>query len=182
MEYETFLVDRFQTVQALRASGGDARALDSERCCVRGLENFQNPVLNDLINAKRKFHHSTILIEQIRQSMFGLYDPERFRLVVGAQSEFALRRAQQLAALDQKEVHGVVHKRMSSCLESTCESSTTPSLQSRKSILVFNAVPNSNPLPVMSEQILSAQQLNARRLIEIYSRPGHNPFRLSVGR
>ena len=78
---------------------------DSDSHCIRGLEPFQDDYTNEHFQSKKKLHHSTIKIEQTRQALLGIKDPERFRELVAPQSEIALRRAQELAAQDQKEIY-----------------------------------------------------------------------------
>lgn len=180
-EYEDFLFDRLRTVQCLRASGGDEKKLNSDFYCVRGLEPFQTTDAHDELNSKRRFHQSTILIEQTRQTMLGVYDPERFRLMVGPQSEMALRRAQELAALDEHEVYGRVCRRRSLLTLSTPKTTIGD-------VYKASASPSSVPtkdeqlsLP-LAERIQKLQEWNARRLIEIYSQPGNNPFRFPIRR
>ena len=72
---------------------------------MRGLEPFQNRTTHEDMHSKRKIHKSTIIIEQVRQAMLGIKDPERFRFLVAPQSDLALRRAQELAAMDEFEVY-----------------------------------------------------------------------------
>ena len=134
----------------LRASGGDDSVLDPKRDCVRGLEPFQTAFMHQEMQSKREFHQVTIILEQVRQSRLGIRDPERFRLLVAPQSEFALRRAQELAALDEHEVYGRVCRRPS--LMMPLKTTTT----------------NVNASFSLSDRILQLQQWNARRLMEIY--------------
>jgi hypothetical protein len=85
--------------------------------CMRGLEPFQNRSTHEDMHSKRKIHKSTIIIEQVRQAMLGIKDPERFRFLVAPQSDMALYRAQELAAMDEKEVYprkSANHQRRSS--------------------------------------------------------------------
>jgi hypothetical protein len=73
--------------------------------CVRGLEPFQNRSTHQDMHSKRRLHKSTIITEQVRQAMLGIKDPERFRFLVAPQSNMALHRAQELAAMDEEEVY-----------------------------------------------------------------------------
>lgn len=176
-DYENFLVDRLRTIELLRASGGDERALNKKDYCVRGLEPFQTPFVHEELQTHRKFHQSTILLEQVRQSVYGLRNPELFRAMVGPQSEIAFRRARELAAMDEHEVYGSVCRRGS--LLSTMKAvkgeinSTYPNFD-------FNTSA-SEPMS-LAERIRQLQESNARRLIEIYSKPGCNPFRFAIRR
>jgi hypothetical protein len=173
-EYDQFLSDRLRTVKFLRASGGNESALDPEIYCVRGLEPFQTADVHQELHSKRQFHQSSILIEQVRQSLLGIRDLERFRILVSTQSEMALRRAQELAALDEHDVYKRVCRRNSllaapsSFQKSTCSSSSD------------------SPLSLsLSQRIRRLQEWNARRLMEIYSQPasGNNgPFRFNIRR
>lgn len=167
-EYDEFLVDRIRTVQCLRASGGDEKVLDPQFYCVRGLEPFQTEDVHEELHSNRRFHHSTILVEQVRQSLLGLRDPDRFRFLVAPHSEMALRRAQQLAALDEHEVYGKVCRRQSLMASSppTAKTSSTDDPMSLS----------------LNLRIRRLQEWNARRLMEIYSQPGKSPFRFNIRR
>ena len=169
------MLDRLRTIELLRASGGDERALNKKDYSVRGLEPFQTPLVHEELHTNRKFHQSTILLEQVRQSVYGLRNPERFRVMVGPQSELASRRAQELAAIDEHDVYGSVCRRGS--LLSTMKAvkgeinSTFPNFDSSTSESMS-----------LAERIRQLQENNARRLIEIYSQPGCNPFRFPIRR
>jgi hypothetical protein len=80
-------------------------ALDPEHFCFRGLEPFQTEEIRKLVSSSRKFHRSMIFEEQLNQQMFGIHDPQRFRALVADQSETALRRAQEQAAMDERELY-----------------------------------------------------------------------------
>ena len=71
-DYEEFLVDRVRTVQCLRAVGGNDKALDSNLYCIRGLEPFHSTEIHEEFHSKRHFHQSTIIVEQVRQSMLDI--------------------------------------------------------------------------------------------------------------
>ena len=73
--------------------------------CIRGLEIFQEKNSNEHFQSKKKLYHSTIHMEQMRQAMLGINDPERFRALVASQSDLALHRAQELAAQDAREAY-----------------------------------------------------------------------------
>lgn len=78
---------------------------DSNSCdhCIRGLELFHEETSNEHFKSKKKLYHTTIQIEQMRQAMLGIKNPERFRELVASQSDLALLRAQELAAQDARE-------------------------------------------------------------------------------
>lgn len=73
--------------------------------CIRGLELFQDESTNEHFMSKKKLYHSTIQMEQMRQAMLGIKDPERFRALATPQSDLALHRARELAAQDEREVY-----------------------------------------------------------------------------
>jgi hypothetical protein len=79
--------------------------LDPEHFCFRGLEPFQTEEIRKLVSSSRKFHQSIIFEEQLNQQLFGIHDPQRFRALVADQSETALRRVQEQAAMDEREVY-----------------------------------------------------------------------------
>jgi len=174
-DYQNFLLDRLQTIELLRASGGDESAFNKNKFCVRGLEPFQSPDIHEELNSNRKFHQSTILIEQVRQSIYGLRNPERFRVMVGPQSEVAARRARELAAVDEHDVYGSVCRRGSLLVTMNVVKGTAnasfPNFDSRESESMS-----------LAERIRELQESNARRLIEIYAQPGYNPFRFPIRR
>eukprot|EP00339_Tiarina_fusa_P006223 CAMPEP_0117024580 /NCGR_PEP_ID=MMETSP0472-20121206/18236_1 /TAXON_ID=693140 ORGANISM="Tiarina fusus, Strain LIS" /NCGR_SAMPLE_ID=MMETSP0472 /ASSEMBLY_ACC=CAM_ASM_000603 /LENGTH=270 /DNA_ID=CAMNT_0004731043 /DNA_START=170 /DNA_END=982 /DNA_ORIENTATION=+ len=165
-EYDEFLVDRVRTVQCLRACGGSDKALDAKFYCIRGLEPFQTADVHEEFNSKRHFHQSTIIIEQVRQSMMKIRDPERFRLLVAPQSEMALRRAQEIAALDEHEVYNRV------CRRGSLIAPMPKTLSSSSDGLTLS----------LSDRVRRLQEWNARRLAEIYSQPGNGTFRFTVRR
>jgi hypothetical protein len=172
-EYEDFLVDRLRTVKCLRASGGDDKALDPEKVCLRGLEPFQNAEKHQEMHDKRQFHSTTILIEQVRQSRLGTQDPERFRLLVVPQSEWALRRAQELAALDEHEVYRKVCRRRSLLSVPTKSTGT----DTDKSTEAMN-----DEVLSLSNRIKRLQEWNAKRLKEIYQQSGSGVSRFQIRR
>lgn len=177
-DYEDFLIDRMRTIECLRNSGGDEKALDKESRCSRGLEPFQSPDVHDKLTSDRSFHRTTILIEQIRQSLYGMKNPEGFRMMVGPQSEIAARRARELAAMDEHDVYGRVRRRGS--LLSSPPSKCRGILQ--KSTLEKDASASDYSSIALAERIRQLQESNARRLMEIYSQPGYNPFRFPIRR
>jgi hypothetical protein len=154
--------------------------LDQESYCARGLEVFETPEGHQQFSSERSFHRSTVLIEQVRQSMYGMRSPERFRMMVGPQSEMAARRARELAAVDEHAVCGRVRTRRGS-LYST-PTSNCPSIQQKA--LTGDGKTNSSDASSLSldERIRQLQESNARRLMEIYSQPGYNPFRFPIRR
>jgi len=168
-EYEDFLVDRLRTVEFLRASGGDDSALNEEFYCLRGLEPFKTSSHHEEMHSKRRFHQSTVILEQVRQSMLGIRDPERFRLLVAPQSEMALRRAQELAALDEHEVYNKV------CRRNSLMTTMVPMYMKSSSV-------DDTPTLSIQERIKRLQEWNARRLMEIYQQPGNGLFRFQTRR
>lgn len=180
-DYEDFLIDRLRTIQHLRASGGNEGDLDTEHYCIRGLEPFQTQDVQQEMHSKRRFHRSTILIEQVRQSMLGIHDPERFLVMVGPQSDISSRRAQELAALDEHEVYGRVCRR-GSLLGNKVPSPTLTS-KPTTSVIPHGKMNSSTENDLtLSQRIQRLQEWNARRLMEIYSQPGNNPFRFPLRR
>jgi hypothetical protein len=139
-------------VRKLRASGGDEGALDANSDSLRGLEPFQTALEHQAMNSKQRFHQTTIILEQMRQSRLGIRDPGRYLMLVAPQSEFALRRAQELAALDEHEVYRKVCRRTSLL---TTGSNLTSSNGAALSLS-------------LSDRIRRLQEWNARRLYEIY--------------
>ena len=103
------MTERIRTVERIRALAGrgDNTTEDEEDddYCMRGLEPFQDDASHDSLHSKRNLHKSTVLMEQCRQFMFGLRDPDRFRLLLQSQSSLAQFRAVQLASIDQYEVY-----------------------------------------------------------------------------
>eukprot|EP00934_Nitzschia_sp_Nitz4_P003350 Nitzschia sp. Nitz4//scaffold387_size12074//10400//11402//NITZ4_009003-RA/size12074-augustus-gene-0.8-mRNA-1//1//CDS//3329549976//3340//frame0 len=181
-EYEDFLLDRLRTVQCLRASGGNEKALNSDYYCLRGLEPFQTVSSTDELHSQRRFHQSTIMIEQIRQTTLGLRDPERFRVMVGPQSEMALRRAQELAALDEHEVYGRVCRRRSLLTAPTTPSTSMEECYKATKQVSAQSPKNDQPAMPLSDRVRKLQEWNAQRLADIYSQPGNKPFRFPVRR
>ncbi|KAL3926042.1 MAG: hypothetical protein SGARI_005741, partial [Bacillariaceae sp.] len=102
----------------------DSQAFDH---CMRGLAPFQNKITHQDMHSKRKLHKSTIITEQVRQAMLGIQDPERFRFLVSPQSNMALARAQELAAMDEEEVYPqrVVLKRKRNSRRSSMSAAVT---------------------------------------------------------
>ena len=145
--------------------------------CVRGLEPFQSPLVHEELNTNRKFHQSTILLEQIRQSLYGLRNPERFRVMVGPQSEIASRRARELAAMDEHDVYGSVCRRGSLLATMKAVKGEMNSTYSN-----VNLTTSASESMSLAERIRQLQENNARRLLEIYSQPGCNSFRFPIRR
>jgi len=132
--------------------------LDPESYCVRGLEPFQTQIAHRELHSNRHLHQSTIIIEQVRQSLLGIRDPERFRFLAGTQSELASRRAQEQAALDEHDIYGRIPRRQS---------------------LAASLPQNSE---VLSQRVRRLQEIHAHRLMEMYSRPGVGRFRFPIRR
>jgi hypothetical protein len=82
--------------------------------CIRGLEPFHDTTTSKQYHSKKKLYHSTVIIEQVRQGMLGIQEPERFRFLVSPQSDLAILRAQELASQDEKEVYPYRHSSSSS--------------------------------------------------------------------
>jgi hypothetical protein len=78
---------------------------NSDHHCMRGLEPFRNSIAHQDMHSKRKLHKSTIIVEQCRQAMLGINDPDRFRFLVAPQSNLALHRAQHQAAMDEEDAY-----------------------------------------------------------------------------
>jgi hypothetical protein len=167
-------MDRLETVKALQggSEGGDDNLPEKNKYSLRGLEIFQSTESKAKYNAIRKVHRSTILIEQQRQALFGMKNPERFRLMVGPQSEQAARRAQRLAVMDAFDVYGRDCSNQSPC---SAGANASGAIQARET-----GSEAWDPTKAQDERILQWQQANARRLIEIYSQPGYNPFRFPM--
>ena len=94
----------------------DNTIMDSSKAyyCIRGLEPFHDTNTSKQYHSKKKLYHSTVIIEQVRQGMLGITEPERFRLLVSPQSDLAILRAQELAVQDEKEVYPYRHSSSSS--------------------------------------------------------------------
>jgi hypothetical protein len=103
-EYKQFHMDLLRTVEYLRASGGNDNQLNPELYCCRGLEPFMTRAKHCEYSFKRKLHRSTIMLEQARQNLLQITDPDCFRRMVASRSEIALSSAQELGALDQYEI------------------------------------------------------------------------------
>ena len=101
--------------------------------------------------------------------MLGIRDTERFRVLVAPQSELALRRAQELAALDEHEVYKRVCRRRS-LIGPASEPSSAKTLG--EPTASFS----------LSDRIRTLQEWNARRLMEIYSQPNNPLFRFNIRR
>ncbi|KAG7369250.1 GTP1/OBG-domain containing protein [Nitzschia inconspicua] len=134
LDYQQFLLDRIDTVERLgderRQQASDASDKGKEKVtsdtdtstsettentddhhhCMRGLEPFRNRIVHQDLYSRRKLHHSTVIVEQIRQAMLGIKDPERFRFLVAPQSNLALHQAQRQAAMDEMEVYPNRHQ------------------------------------------------------------------------
>lgn len=131
-DYQKFLLDRIDTVERLRvdqlgknqSNGKEEEEEDrstnespddlstkttllsnNNHHCMRGLEPFRNRLTHQDMHSKRKLHKSTIIVEQLRQAMLGIKDPERFRFLVAPQSSLALHQAQQQAVMDEVEAY-----------------------------------------------------------------------------
>jgi len=104
--YKDFLLDRLKTIDSYRfMTANNINDDDSSGHCIRGLEIFQDETTIEHFQSKRKLYYSTIKMEQIRQALLGIKDPERFRVLVEPQSDLNLHWAQELAAQDEQEVY-----------------------------------------------------------------------------
>lgn len=155
--------------------------MDKAKYCLRGLEIFQSTELQEAYTSKRRVHQSAILIEQVRQSMYGMKNPERFRLMVGPQSDLAARRARDLASIDEHDVHGRVCRRASLLATYNANLGATSNVGSLDRGNAEGMLMNQPPIS-LDERIRQLQQANARRLMKIYSQPGYNPFRFPLRR
>ena len=166
------------SVEVLRGAEQGDLIIEQEKYTLRGLEVFQSTEARADYTSIRKVHQSTILIEQARQSLYGVKDPERFRLMVGPQSELAARRARDLAIMDEHDVYGNTGRR-ESLLVTSRMSKSAPSVNRTACEVGFGT---ENSTTSLDERIRQLQQANARRLIEIYALPGYNPFRFPLRR
>jgi hypothetical protein len=99
-------MDRLQTIESHQnMTSNNNNNNNKSGHCIRGLEIFQDELTNENFQKKKNLYHSTIKMEQIRQAMLGINDPERFRALVAPQSDLALNRARELAAQDEREVY-----------------------------------------------------------------------------
>lgn len=177
-DYRQFHLDRFRTVECIRASGGDGAQLNPDFYCCRGLEPFMTPLDVSELNSSRRIHKSTIMLEQARQNLLKINDPERYRVMVAPQSEFALRRAQELASFDENEIYPPMEDHFPRSRMSEEQDRASPPTLPRTS---FKDMPlslsNSPPVRTM-------QEYNARRLMEIYSDGGKGKpsFRFPIRR
>lgn len=106
-DYDEFLLDRVRTIECLRGMKRSKDNMDMDNCyyCIRGLEPFHDTNTSKQFHSKKKLYNSTVIIEQVRQGMLGIKEPERFRFLVSPQSDLAILRAQELASQDEKEVY-----------------------------------------------------------------------------
>jgi hypothetical protein len=178
-EYHEFLEDRLRTVKKLRDLEGDmivilGSILDPAVDCLRGLEPFQSAFTHQDMHTKRRFHQTTILLEQLRQAKLGIRDPERFLLLVSAQSEMALMKAQELAAIDQHDVHHTVGRRGSMITNMVVRNHTNYLAGVSSMGVGLNKSHNNNnsnrSIP-LDERIRTLQEMNARKLMQIYQQP-----------
>jgi len=102
--YREFLLDRLHAIKSHRYMAAN-NVSDDDSYCIRGLELFQDETTSEQFQSKKKIYYSTIKMEQMRQGMSGIKDPERFRVLVEAQSDLALHRAHELAAQDMHEAY-----------------------------------------------------------------------------
>jgi hypothetical protein len=103
-DFDDFLRDRVCSIRVWRSMGGNLTKDLCKHYCLRGLEPYQSPSLNAEMHSHRCMHHQTVLKEQKRQLRAGICDPVRIQQQVSHMSEWALRRAQKLAAQDARDV------------------------------------------------------------------------------
>jgi hypothetical protein len=139
---------------------------------------FETPESHDEFYSDRTLHRTTILIEQVRQSMYGMRSPESFQMMVGPQSEIAARRARELAAMDEQAVYGRVRRRGPLLSFPT---STRTSIEHKDESADGKTGPSDDSSSItLAERIRQLQESNARRLMAIYSQPGYNPVRFPI--
>jgi len=144
--YHEFLLDRLQTIEShrfLTANNMNNGNGNYSGHCIRGLELFHKENSNEQFQSKKKLYHSTIHMEQMRQAMLGIKDPERFRELVASQSDLALHRAQELAAQDAREAYSFEGYSRSNDKASKAPSSTSFSVFRDSSKNTWNG---NNPL------------------------------------
>lgn len=104
--YKEFLLDRLQTIDSHRQlTANNMNDGENSSHCIRGLELFEDDSTNEHFKSKKKLYYSTIKMEQMRQGMLGIKDPQRFRDLVAAQSDLDLHRARELATQDEREIY-----------------------------------------------------------------------------
>ena len=135
---------------------------DDDQYCMRGLEPFQDHVSHGAFHSKRNLHKSTVMMEQIRQTMLGLKDPGRFRFLVQSQSSLAQFRAVQLAAIDQYDVYP-----------------EKPLSSSQRSILTSSGSSSSSESPSLLNSSYGARR-QQRRGLESLSSFSHRRFSLPI--
>jgi len=124
------------------------------------------------------------MLEQARQNLTQMRDPQRFRIMVAAQSNMAQKRAQELASLDELEAKKVYNPDMDQtegipANHPALLSKTMGALSPRSSI----AFGFSNLSMSQSQQIRALQEHNARRLMQLYSNKTSSPtFRFPIRR
>lgn len=173
-DYTEFHKDRFETIQRFRASGGDITTLDQDSQCVRGLEPFWTPQGHRELQGSRKLHKSTVMLEQARQNLTRIKDPQRFRIMVAPQSDLAQKRAQELAVLDELEAKKVYNPSMDQTTRIPRNHPAFLSMSCSLKEATENLSLRSNfrrPSLSLSEsqQIRALQEHNARRLMQMYS-------------
>jgi len=188
-DYQQFHVDRIKTIEFLRANG--IQSLNKEIHCCRGLEPFWTAHNHQKLQSSRRLYSSTIMLEQARQNLTQVKDAERFRLMVLQQSKLSQERAHELAAMDQLEARQIYapyeQPRVNFADMQRKENDSTINF-SPKSAMSF--VPQSAvaTLPTLtlseSQDIRILQELNARKLMQMYSgnNGGAPSFRFPIRR
>jgi len=188
-DYQQFHVDRIKTIEFLRANG--IQSLNKDIHCCRGLEPFWTAHNHQKLQSSRRLYSSTIMLEQARQNLTQVKDAERFRLMVLQQSKLSQERAYELAAMDQLEARRIYapyeQPRVNFVNMQRKENDSTINF-SPKSAMSF--VPQSAvaTLPTLtlseSQDIRILQELNARKLMQMYSgnNGGAPSFRFPIRR
>jgi len=108
-DYREYLLDRLRTIESHRYmtanNMSNTNENDSSSYCMRGLEIFHDDTTKENFQSNKKLYYSTIRMEQVRQGILGIKDPERFRVLVAPQSDLALHQAQERAGQDEREVY-----------------------------------------------------------------------------
>jgi len=176
-DYQQFHVDRIKTIEGLRANG--IQSLDKEAHCCRGLEPFWTIHNHRELQSGRRIYKSTIMLEQARQNLTQVKDVERFRIMVLQQSELSQKRAHELAALDQleaRQIHAIyappqllqVNRHAMQRKETDGMINVSP--KSAMSFVPQSAAATLATLSLSgSQQIRALQEVNARRLMQMYS-------------
>jgi len=188
-DYQQFHVDRIKTIECLRANG--IQSLDEEIHCCRGLEPFWTVHNHRKLQSGRRLHKSTIMLEQARQNLTQIKDAERFRVMVLQQSKLSQERAHELAAMDQVEARRIyAPHELPQVNHNDMQRKENYSMMdfSPKSAMSFVPQSAAATLPTLtmseSQEIRTLQELNALRLMQMYSgnNGGAPSFRFPIRR